>query len=155
ELAPQLREFFETQDQLDSLTAPIRQIPDSKPHTFPHAPFATPFGDNRDDAAASGSGRRNVGKYEIIAEIGRGGMGIVYKARDQKLDRLVAVKMIRGANYASPADVARFLAEARARARLDHPQIIPVYEIGEADGLPYFVMALVEGGSLQAKVANG
>ena len=82
-------------------------------------------------------------------------MGVVYKARDRKLGRLVAVKMIRSAGHASPAEVARFLAEARAKALLDHAHVVPIFEIGEADGLPYFVMALVEGGSLQMRLADG
>jgi WD40 repeat protein len=82
-------------------------------------------------------------------------MGVVYKARHKQLGRLVALKMIRSADHASPNEVARFLTEAKARARLDHPHIVPVYEVGEDNGLPYFVMALVEGGSLQARIARG
>jgi WD40 repeat protein len=155
ELAAELREFFETQDRLDSLTAPIRPAPEGKPPTNPLAQLVTPFGAGVADPVPQKAAPRSIGKYEIVAEIGRGGMGVVYKARDQKLDRLVAVKTIRSASHASPADVARFLAEARARARLDHPHIIPLYEIGETEGLPYFVMALVEGGSLQARITSG
>src|ERR1700722_2217598 len=99
-------------------------------------------------SSASGISRprvRRVGDYELLAELGRGAMGVVYKARDMKLGRLVAVKMIRSAAHASTGEVDGFLAEARAEARLDHPHIVPVFEIGESDGLPYFAMALVEG----------
>jgi hypothetical protein len=96
-----------------------------------------------------------VGEYELLAELGRGAMGVVYKARDTKLGRVVALKMIRSAAHASATEVTRFLAEARAEARLDHPNIVPVYDIGECDGLPFFAMALVEGGSLHERLAEG
>jgi serine/threonine protein kinase/formylglycine-generating enzyme required for sulfatase activity len=118
----------------------------------PGFPSSTPV-PNRDFAV--GSRVRHVGDYEILGELGRGGMGVVYKARHAKLGRLVALKMIRSASHASAAEVARFLAEARAEARLDHASIIPVFEIGEADGLPFFAMALVEGGSLSQRLADG
>jgi WD40 repeat protein/serine/threonine protein kinase len=98
---------------------------------------------------------RRVGEYELLIELGRGGMGIVYKARDLKLNRLVALKMIRGGGHASAAEVQRFLSEAQAVARLDHPHIVPIFEIGTADGLPYFVMGLVDGGSLKQRLADG
>ncbi|MBK7976856.1 MAG: serine/threonine protein kinase [Deltaproteobacteria bacterium] len=92
--------------------------------------------------------RRTFGPYEIVAEIGRGGMGIVYKARDPKLDRFVAIKTLIGGHASNQSAIKRFEREARTIARLAHPAIVPIHEYGEIDGTRYLVMEFVEGRTL-------
>ena len=96
----------------------------------------------------------DVPGYEILAEIGRGGMGVVYKARHIRLDRLVALKMILAGAHASDDQIARFHIEARAVARIQHPGIVQIHEDGDLDGLPYFSLEFVPGGSL-SQFING
>lgn len=140
EFATELEIFFAAEMRFDRLIAPLRTI--SAGSTLPSVasePTNPPL--------------KTIKDYELLAEIGRGGMGVIYKARQRSLNRLVAIKMIRSAEWATPAERMRFRWEAEAIAALDHSNIVPIYEIGEVstdDGsqLPFFSMKLIEGDNL-------
>lgn len=102
-----------------------------------------------------GSLPRVFGHFELLEELGRGGMGVVYKAWDRALQRTVALKMILRGELATPADQARFQAEARAAAHLHHPNLVTVYDAGVHDGQAYFSMRFVEGQTLAALLDGG
>jgi eukaryotic-like serine/threonine-protein kinase len=95
-----------------------------------------------------------IAGYEILQRIGYGGMGVVYKARHEKLDRLVALKVVLGGGHASAADLARFQAEARAVAQLQHPNVVQLFDSGLHNGLPFLTLELVGGGSLAERLAG-
>jgi serine/threonine-protein kinase len=140
-------DLAEALDCLESLDLLAGQVP--APGDF-HDVATQPAG-----AAAVGAGPPAAfGKYELLRELGRGGMGVVYLARQTDLDRVVALKMILGSHLATPEQVERFLAEARAAARLRHPSVVQVYEAGEANGQPYFTMQYVEGRGLNDVLAR-
>jgi serine/threonine-protein kinase len=93
--------------------------------------------------------------YEVTEILGRGGVGVVYKAMHQRLNRPVAVKMLLSGQHASPDELERFLREAEAVAKLHHPNVVDLYDVGEVEGKPYFTMEFIEGGSLAHKLAEG
>ncbi len=116
---------------------------------------AGPAGDaTRPRTATARRGTPAVPGYEILGELGRGGMGVVYKARQLGLDRLVALKMILAGGHAGAAELARFKTEGEAVARLQHVNIVQIHEVGEHDGLPFFSLEFCGGGSLERKLAG-
>jgi WD40 repeat protein len=139
------------------LTPPVSRsgevTPDSQTVAFTPAsgsgvsrPISSNAGASR--AAAPAPGVRRIGDYDLESEIARGGMGIVYKARQLSLNRPVAFKMILSGQFASAADVERFHVEAEAAAGLDHPNIVPIYEVGAFEGNHFFTMKLIDGRSM-------
>ncbi|MFO0868909.1 MAG: protein kinase [Pirellulales bacterium] len=144
DLADDLRSFFANRDALEQIARPLAgQIPQD------HVTLGA------GDAADATPRIRYFGEYELLEEIARGGMGVVYKARQVKLNRIVAVKMILSGQLAAEADVQRFYTEARAAAHLQHPNIVAIHEVGEHDGQHYFSMDYVAGESLAARISRG
>ncbi len=97
----------------------------------------------------------DFGEYELLEEIGRGGMGVVYKARQKSLDRTVAIKMVLGGRLCSPEHLQRFQLEARATARLEHPHIVHIHEVGLYEGRHYFAMQYIDGVNLSQRIGQG
>jgi WD40 repeat protein len=154
DLASELAAFFADHDKLRHLAGPMQP---AEPLARPEAVYAAdtptlPPGEM--PRASAGVRIRYFGDYELLEEIARGGMGVVYRARQVSLNRTVALKMILTGQLASAADVQRFHTEAEAAANLDHPHIVPIYEVGEHEGQHYFSMKLIDGGSLSEHVAR-
>ena len=147
DLAAELHSYLADDDRLGGMLAPMRV---DAGETVTHAKY----GGSTESIGGPGSAGSislpsSIGDYEILDEIARGGMGVVFKARQKSLNRIVALKMVLSNRLASQKDIERFHREAEAVAGLDHPNIAPVYEVGSIDGMPFFSMKLIEGGSLQ------
>lgn len=133
DLADDLRQFFSQRDRIGRLVEPIRGFREDLLHSI-----------------GPGQHINYLGNYELLEEIARGGMGVVYKARQKTLGRIVAVKMMIIGRLANEDDIKRFQTEAEAAAALQHPNIVPIHEVGQHEGLHYFSMDFVEGRSLSA-----
>jgi eukaryotic-like serine/threonine-protein kinase len=173
ELAAELEAFLVDYDRVNRLAGPLREVARAAQAGDIGAvgPVrskgdATTEGAARSDAdptqplngsahpPAAGARIRYFGDYELIGEIARGGMGIVYRARQISLNRPVALKMILAGKLASEADVQRFRNEAGAVANLDHPGIVPIHEVGIHESHSYFSMKLIDGGSLAERLGD-
>jgi len=139
DIAAALADFFADEDRLHRL------VPQAHVGLADRTP--QPAADKRLTLAAPVPLGR-FGDYELLQEIARGGMGVVYRAQQVSVHRVVALKMILAGKLASTSELQRFHTEAEAAAQLDHPNIIPIYEVGEQEGRPFFTMKLIEGGSL-------
>ncbi len=156
EYATQLGAFLADQKRLVRIATQVRDSLAGKPR--PEVPASqldeTIDSNPKSSGVARGDHIRYIGEYEVLEEIARGGMGVVFKARQQSLNRVVALKMILSGRLADAADVERFHREARAAGRLKHPNIVPIHEIGEHDGHHYFTMDYIEGHTLSEEIRD-
>jgi WD40 repeat protein/serine/threonine protein kinase len=176
DLAVELAAFFANQDHLARLAGPLRefggaaargeQAADGADDRLPgivRFPFAAETmtdlksSDSPSEGLPAQPGASHVqyfGDYELQCVIAQGGMGVVYRARQVSLNRVLALKMVRAGRLAADDDLLRFRLEAEAAAHLDHPHIVPIYEVGEHEGHHYFSMKLIEGGNLALLAAR-
>jgi WD40 repeat protein len=148
---------FRTADHVPALDGPFttgRSPSASAPSSADATGRTLSLADVTHDRAGPPAPVPDIPGYELIEELGRGGMGVVYKARDRSLKRTVAVKMVRGGGYADVRELARFRTEVEAVARLQHPNIVQIHEVGDVGGLPYCALEFVDGGHLGARIGG-
>ena len=150
----QLKEYEQRFPQYSNVVGDVfaKRLPDTLLIKGGEEPTSTEIGTR---SQTKDEPRANVAGYELLHELGRGGMGVVYKARQVRLNRLVALKMIRSGELAGTEEIQRFHSEAEAAAQLDHPGIVPVFEVGEDNGQCFFSMGLVAGEGLDTRLKDG
>lgn len=156
-ITAELTEFCDAHERLRSVAGPLRQSVEYLVQHWDHETNSEhpTLSFSRASAVDEQRTASRFGDYELLDELGRGGMGVVYKARHMRLNRIVALKMVLAGRFADAHDLTRFRAEALTAAALDHPGIVPIHEAGEVDGLPYFSMSYVEGTSLAEEFQRG
>lgn len=160
ELAGELVEFLAGHEQLKRLASPLRSTVGTGgavagPLSNDQSTAPTALSGPDDPRPAADDGCLRLGKYRLIRELGRGGMGVVYEAWQEGVNRPVAVKVISAGPFASEEELKRFRTEAEAAANLSHPGLVPIYEVDVCDGRPFYSMELVRGQSLAELVAKG
>jgi hypothetical protein len=138
----------------DSRPAPAGRDASAPPAGQATVTFRTKPGESQDSPSAAPYAPPSIPGYKIEAVLGRGGMGVVYKARHLALKRTVALKMVLAGGHAGPGELARFRIEAEAVARMQHPNIVQIHDVGEAGGHPYCALEFVEGGNLAGKLGG-
>jgi WD40 repeat protein len=160
EFTAELTAFFAGEDRVERSAEPLRSAagivaPGRRPGPAGPVPLSpATVAERGNGRALRWTGGRTFGDYDLLEEVARGGMGVVFRARQISLNRVVALKMILAGQLASPADVQRFRNEAEAAAGLDHPHIVPIHEVGEHDDQPFFSMKLIEGENLAQRLAR-
>src|SRR5262249_14550383 len=152
DLADELAEFFADQRHVERMAAPYRELVTLAEYA-PNAATSSPASPAT-LPAESLQASRSLPDYEILEEIARGGMRVVYRARQKSLNRIVALKMVLAGAHASESERGRFRTEAEAIARLQHPHIVQIFEVGEHERLPYLALEYCPGGTLEQKLAG-
>lgn len=164
DLADSLGKFFADHRRMGGFLEPVTNEPDSagdethayaSPDTKTKSPIDEPTLSYDEVPPEMLAGAKRIDDYLLLGKIAQGGMGVVYKAKQISLNRIVALKMIRSGELADSEEIQRFRVEAEAAAQLQHPGIVPIYQIGTADGQHFFSMAFVEGQSLADIVRDG
>jgi tetratricopeptide (TPR) repeat protein len=150
DLTAELEQFFAQHDKLRLVSAPLRPVGGSRNSIAKHEtdPALRPTNETVGGRPSNAPKVQRFGDYDLLELIAVGGMGLIYRAHQRSLNRRVALKMIRSGVFATKSERERFRFEAEAVAALDHPNIVPVFEVGEEAGMPYFSMKLMEGGDL-------